>query len=210
MATMAAAPEHAKVLTCARQAANFWLLSTRTAQDQVLEMMREGLAAWKQLPAERRRLAAENRIRPQHRWEESFPTGGLILSVISRDLPEQCDPLAPAEVKWNQDHVWFSKEEARQWLGDNPQPGDIRQVPGDLVARLARFHLVDSVKGQTPRFTREGVRGSKNLDRGRFQRRSVGRTEDNGRNFRSCSRKVGGNQPTESYAPGGQRHIRSR
>jgi hypothetical protein len=127
----------------------------------VLEMMQEGLAAWKQLPAERRRLPAENKIRPQHRWEESFPTGGLILSVISRDLPEQCDPLEPAEVKWNQDHVWFSKEEARRWLGDNPQPGDIHQVPDDLVVRLARFHLVDNVNGQTPRFTREGVRGSK-------------------------------------------------
>ena len=129
--------------------------------DDVLEMMREGLAAWKQLPAERRRLAAENKISPQHRWEESFPTGGLILSVISRDLPEQCDPRLSAEVKWNQDHVWFSKEEAKHWLGDNPQPGDIHQVPDDLVFRLARFHLVDSVRGQTPRFTREGVRGSK-------------------------------------------------
>jgi hypothetical protein len=129
--------------------------------DHVLEMMRKGLAAWKHLPAERRRLAAENKIKPRHRWEESFPTGGLILSVVSRDLPEQCDPLAPAEVKWNQDQVWFSKEEAREWLGDNPQPGDIHQVPDDLVDRLARFHLVDNVNGQTPRFTREGVQGSK-------------------------------------------------
>lgn len=140
---------------------NFLASINSNSADHVLEMMREGLAAWNELPEEQRRLAAGNKIRPRHRWEDSFPSGGLILSVISRDLPEQCDPAAPAEVKWNQDHVWFSKDEAKRWLGEDPQPGDIHQVPDDLVFRLARFHLVDNVKGQTPRFTRAGVQGSK-------------------------------------------------
>jgi len=80
--------------------------------------------------------------------------------VISRDLPAQCDPHAPCEVKWNQDYVWYSKEEARQWLGNEPQPGDVHHLPDELVARLARFHFVDNVKGQTSRFSRRGVEGS--------------------------------------------------
>lgn len=129
--------------------------------DRVLQMMREGLAAWDELPEGDRRLPAEGEIRPRHRWEESYPAEGLIVKVTSRDLPEQCDPNAPCEEKWNQDHVWYSKQEARQWLGEDPQPGDVHQLPERLVARLARFHLVDNVNGQTPRFSRGGVQGSR-------------------------------------------------
>ncbi len=132
-----------------------------TNPDRVLEMMHDGLAAWEKLTADERRLTAESAIKPRHRWEDSFPSDGLIVNVISRDLPEQCDPLAPCEVKWNQDYVWYSKEEARQWFGKDPQQGDVHQLPEELVARLARFHFVDNVKGETPRFSRRGVTGSR-------------------------------------------------
>lgn len=129
--------------------------------DRVLQMMREGLTAWEKLPVGERRLSAETAIRPRHRWEDSFPGDGLIVNVVSRDLPQQCDPRAPCEAKWNQDYLWYSKQEARQWLGEDPQPGDVHDVPEYLVARLARFHFVDNVKGQTPRFSRNGVKGSR-------------------------------------------------
>ena len=128
--------------------------------DRVLDMMRDGLAAWEKLPADEQRLAVESAIKPRHRWEDSFPSDGLVVNVISRDLPEKCDPSAPCEVKWNQDYVWYSKEEARRWLGDDPQQGEVHQLPEELVARLARFHFVDNVKGETPRFSRDGVKGS--------------------------------------------------
>jgi hypothetical protein len=128
--------------------------------DRVLAMMREGLAAWEMLPADQRQLSAESAVKPRHRWEDFYPTEGLVVNVISRDLPEQCDPLLPCEVKWNQDYVWYSKEEARQWLGANPKQGDVYQLPAELVTRLARFHFVDNVKGQTTRFSRDGVKES--------------------------------------------------
>ena len=123
-------------------------------------MMREGLQAWEKLPANNRRLSTSSQIKPAHRWEDSFPEDGLVLNIINRDLPQQCDPTAPCEVKWNQDHVWFSKQEARQWLGADPQQGDVHVLPEDLTARLARLHFIDSVKGQTARFSPAGIKGS--------------------------------------------------
>jgi hypothetical protein len=57
--------------------------------DRVLAMMREGLAAWEMLPADQRQLSAESAVKPRHRWEDSYPTEGLVVNVISRDLPEQ-------------------------------------------------------------------------------------------------------------------------
>ena len=128
--------------------------------DRILGMMRRGLKAWEQLPERDKRLARDSQIKPEHRWEDSFPSEGLVLSVVNRDLPEKCDPSAPCEVKWNQDHIWFSKEEAAGWLGTDPQPGDVHNVAEKLVSRLARFHFIDSVAGQTARFSARGAAGS--------------------------------------------------
>jgi hypothetical protein len=63
-------------------------------------------------------------------------------------------------VKWNQDQVWFSRSETRGWLGADPQPGDVHEVADDIVSRLARLHFIDSVRGQTVRFSADGTAGS--------------------------------------------------
>ena len=56
--------------------------------------------------------------------------------------------------------MWFSKGEARQWLPQAPKQGDKHPVPQELVSRLARLHLVDTVNGQTSPFTPGQVTGS--------------------------------------------------
>lgn len=128
--------------------------------DRVLAMLERGLKAWEELPAEKRRLSANSEIKPRHRWENSFPKDGLVLSMITRDLPQECDPSKPCAPKWNQDRVWFSKAEARQWLPQDPKPGDKHPLPQELVSRLTRLHLVDTVNGQTSPFTFGQVAGS--------------------------------------------------
>jgi hypothetical protein len=128
--------------------------------ERVLEMMRDGLKAWESLPDEERRLTSVERVKPLHRWEDSFPADGLVLAMIARDLPLECDPSQPCEVKWNQDRVWFSRDEARQWVPEEPREGARQSLPAELVSRLARFHLVDTVKGQTSRFEPADVRES--------------------------------------------------
>jgi hypothetical protein len=128
--------------------------------DRVLAMLVRGLKAWEELPAEEKRLSPISEIKPKHRWEDSFPKGGLVLSIITRDLPADCDPSKPCATKWNQDRVWFSKGEARQWLPRQPKPGDKHPLPQELVSRLARLHLVDTVNGQTSPFSPGEVAGS--------------------------------------------------
>jgi hypothetical protein len=127
----------------------------------VLQMMQQSLARWDRLPAEKRQLESQNKIRHQHRWEDSYPENGLVLNMITRDLPESCDPDQPCEVKWNQDFVWFSKSEARSWLPGQITLGATGQVPQKLVARLARVHIVDTVKGQTIPFENNELYDSK-------------------------------------------------
>jgi hypothetical protein len=128
--------------------------------DRVLAMLERGHKAWEDLPAEEKRLSANSEIKPRHRWEDSFPKDGLVLSMITRDLPAECDPSKPGATKWNQDPVWFSKAEARQWLPRQPKPGDKHPLPQELVFRLARLHLVDTVNGQTSAFSPDEVADS--------------------------------------------------
>lgn len=128
--------------------------------DRVLETMRQGLAAWGKLPAEKRKLTDNALINPEHRWEDSYPAEGLVLSMYSRDLPTNCDPNQPCESKWNQDRVWFSKAEARQWLPAEISLNATHQLPEALLSRLARFHLVDTVKGQSSIFSSRNLENS--------------------------------------------------
>ena len=67
---------------------------------------------------------------------------------MPRDPPQQ-EPWADA---WNQDFAWFTKDEAGQFLPGKVEPGRTHEVPRTLVERLARFHFLDNVRGQTPPF----------------------------------------------------------
>ena len=111
----------------------------------VLEMIERGRAAWEELPDDQRWLADADDIRPERRWEEDFPADGLVLEQFNRDLGESGG-------RWNRDHAWFSKAEARDFLPESLEAGAEFSVPSALVRRLARFHLVDDVRGQTVPF----------------------------------------------------------
>jgi hypothetical protein len=128
--------------------------------DRVLATLERGLKAWENLPAQERRLSPLSEIKPRHRWEGSSPKDGLVLSMITRDLPLDCDPGKPCAPRWNQDRAWFSRAEARRWLPREPRSGDRHPVPQELVSRLARLHLVDTVNGQSSPFSPGQVAGS--------------------------------------------------
>ncbi len=130
--------------------------------ERVLEMMHAGLEAWTALEA--KEAQTENSsdgpgagiISPAHRWEMSYPESGLALVSRLRDVPESLDPTEPQAPKWNQDHAWFSQDEARQLMlarqsvsdARSPRVGEAWRLPSFFVERLARFHLLDAVVGQ--------------------------------------------------------------
>jgi len=124
--------------------------------ERVLAMLRQGLAAWDGLDAEQRRLPQDARLTPEHRWEHSYPVDGLVLERIARDLPHEGRSPAALE-RWNRDFVWFSAQEARRWLPEKIEVGAQHVLPADLALRLARFHLVDNVRGQTLPYAEQEV-----------------------------------------------------
>jgi hypothetical protein len=111
------------------------------------EFMQKALAKWKELKPEDRLMKEAPAADPadRTRWERLFPADGLVLKDFSRDLPRENVP----QNAWNLDYAWFRKAEARAFLPESIEPGALQAVPRELVLRLARFHLVDNVRGQT-------------------------------------------------------------
>lgn len=133
------------------------LLASVNALDakKVIETLQAGLEAWEQAKPEERTLP-EGWELPAQRWENSHPDDGLVLRSFNADLGPDAD-----RKRLNKDHAWFTTDEARAWLGEDPKKGDTHDVPRALVDRLACFHLVDNVRGQTLPFAPEEVTASR-------------------------------------------------
>ncbi len=119
------------------------------SSDRILEVLKQGWAAWEALPADERRLAPDVRVRPEHRWEDNVPVDGLVLERIARDLVPRGDARSKRLPVWNRDYAWFAHDELRGFLPKTIATGAQGQVATALVERLARFHLVDNARGQT-------------------------------------------------------------
>jgi hypothetical protein len=125
-----------------------------TRAEHVAEMMRQALHAWEDLEEEKRYLPEPPPARPagSSRAEHLYPEDGLVLRVHSRDLERAEDRGDWRQAAWNLDFAWFRAGEVRELFGAAAagEVGASHAVPEALIARLARCHLVDNVRGQTP------------------------------------------------------------
>ena len=116
---------------------------------------------------------SDSPVAPDPRYVRRPPEGGLVLRVFTRDLPRgaAASPAATqpaaagaqAKPDWrptavNHDHVWLTADEAASLIPDPATPGTTRPVPETLARRLARFHMIDIVRGETPMWHRDQVR----------------------------------------------------
>ena len=125
----------------------------------VASKLREALKNWDNLEAEGRKFSREDplNIAQLSRPDRFFPEDGLVLKVNTRDLPRDPPQQGQWAHAWNQDFAWFTKDEAGQFLPGEIETGRPREVPRHLVERLARFHFLDNVRGQTPPFPARAI-----------------------------------------------------
>jgi hypothetical protein len=77
------------------------------------------------------------------------PRDGLVLRSFNRDFPHDPRPSGWMQNAWNTDTLWYTADEAKEWMPAAGRKGHKQPVPDALVRRLARFNLVDMVRGQT-------------------------------------------------------------
>ncbi len=132
----------------------------------VADVLERALARWEELPESERLLpgppigGARFDARagaPPRRWEDLRPEDGLVLRVVARDVERGDGPDDWRAHAWNQDHAWFTREEALALVPAEARVGAELVWPAELALRLACCHLVDDVRGQVPAFRREEV-----------------------------------------------------
>ena len=128
--------------------------------DDVLEMIKSGLDKWNALPFSERQISSDFKPKVRHRWENSYPGQGMVLNLSKIDLFTDPPVQSGRSDRWNIDHVWFNKDEARLWFPKDPPEGDFYELPDLLTDRLFCFHLVDNTRGQTLPFAPQEIKES--------------------------------------------------
>ena len=130
-------------------------------------MLEQALARFDELPA-KARSGERPALDPAaiRRFEDHYPETGLVLRVVTRDLPRAKVPEGWRGAAWNVDHAWFRRDEVEAFV-PAPEPGAEAALADAVLVRLVRAHFVDNVRGQTPALGAQHV----------LARRLVARTE---------------------------------
>jgi len=126
--------------------------------------LRRAIRKWNALSVEERRdIGKSSALRRGETiglpGQQYYPKDGLVLRLSYRDLPRGYH--YSREERWNEDFAWFTKREARNMLPQNPAVGQSTVVPGHVVERLVRFHLIDQVRGEGGPFDKEHIKSAK-------------------------------------------------
>ena len=128
--------------------------------DRLLPVLHAALHKWEAPDRVAAAVAADGGA-PDARFRRRPPEGGLVLRVWVRDLPR--DPSVDTRREdwrrraFNLDHAWFRPEEAAALIPPDPKVGDEMPWPAGLARRLARYHFIDNVRGETPMWRPEQV-----------------------------------------------------
>lgn len=113
-------------------------------EQDILTMLPKALARWQAMDRKERLLPQDPaKLAVAARAGQPHPEGGLILQIFSRDLPHE----GGGGGGGNQDFAWFKQDEVRSMIPTSKESGARHVVPEKLARRLARFHLVDNVRG---------------------------------------------------------------
>ena len=137
------------------------LLGSRHTRDPnlLLEVLEKALKNWERRKTQLAATEVADVADPDGRFAWRYPEDGLVLHLGCTDLPRQVD-LRPEERRGahNQDYVWITREEMLAIGPDDARAGDSFPMHGPVARRLIRYHLIDSVRGETPAWPAEALR----------------------------------------------------
>ena len=129
------------------------LVSVNSTQvGRIQRLLGDAMRIWKKTSPAERSPKFKQSVATDPRFTQSPPAGGLFLRATSRDLPRGAKAKATDLTANNIDHVWIKKDEMLAMVPDNPSRGQLIPMPKVIAERLARFHMIDSVRGQTNPF----------------------------------------------------------
>lgn len=152
---MAIASANLERVTRGQTAQGFWVIgpdgtfygyNNNRSKERVEQMLDRALAKFRQSPP---KLVAPTREELAAPSAAKAPQGSSVVRVYARvrPVPAGC---ADSNKRVSRDHLWISAEEVAALRG--------RKIPSSLVGRIARFHLVDNVRGEPDMWSAAEVR----------------------------------------------------
>ncbi len=131
-----------------------------TRADSVLRMMKRAVEEFEKI---KNKAQPEISDKPDvdKRYAVKFPNGGMILRVTCRDLPRESNT---DHETWrhNFDNLWLTADEVKSFSpqrdGGVYKQGQEYKIPDAIIARIAKHHFVDHVKGEAPGWKSESVK----------------------------------------------------
>lgn len=141
------------IYCCAPSGAFLGAINTRDPR-QLETMLVAALERWDALPDEKRWLEDldPGPAGAEKDGREKYPEHGLALHVIARDVAREGVKDDWRRDAWNLDVAWFSAAELASLIPAERKVGAQCEFDAKAMHRLARLHLIDDVRGQTPAF----------------------------------------------------------
>jgi hypothetical protein len=132
------------------------------------ETLRQGLAAWKKLPENRRKpgaIAVAEQMPVDRRFARTPPPRGLIVNVYTRILDhDSSGHLCKGQCGFKggdrpaRDHLWLTEADVKGLHPAHAHVGDTFALPAALTQRILRFHLIDNTRGEPPYWEGQHIR----------------------------------------------------
>jgi hypothetical protein len=128
-----------------------------TSPEHVLDMTERALLSWNQKGSlsDEVSIPEDYEKDPKFRWV--LPQGCLVLRKYVRDLPREGDAF---DYKYNIDFAWFTPDELTKIIPDHVQVGYTYSIPTFFTRRVAMYHLVDTVRGESPPWRNQDIKRS--------------------------------------------------
>lgn len=123
---------------------------------QALTLIQHALEHWPRRANQSTQPIIPESYEPDPEYEWAYPENGLVLKGYVRDLPRESGESDLR--KWNLDYAWFTQKEAASLVKEAAEIGQRYPIPQPLILRLVRFHLLDTVRGESLRWRSEHVK----------------------------------------------------
>ncbi len=139
--------------------------------ERILSMLRDSLAKWDALPsAEKQPPGGTGDLSREARYLRIPPVDGAVVKVFTRVLERTKEgkftkvtppESAPGDLRHRgfdaaTDHLWLNAADLKTLLPPpDAKPGTTIPVPRALAQRIARYHFVDSTRGEPPHWKRD-------------------------------------------------------
>ena len=135
------------------------LVSVNSTQlGRVQRLLGDAIRIWKKTSSDERSPKFDKSISVDPEYLQTPPKDGLALLMTTRDLPRGEKSRNTDSQAINFDHVWFEKDEMLAMVPDDPSKGQLVPLPRVVSERLARFHMIDSVRGETDPYDEDQVK----------------------------------------------------